>query len=597
MMPESSSIPAHRSAQAASSSVSEAGESAQRLEGIEAWLAEQSRQTYANNTTTAHAWDPYPEDFDAERQYWPSSTHNSTGLDSTEPLVSRFSDFAADRDAATATALARHQGQYVNPFREERHAIRSVPLAHPNAGSSSRRVDILARNTLREMIVSAVLLDSLSPPERVALLDAYRAEAESSKLGIPFREILSEPMEPLGITPLMYEIMGCTPEWEIIDAGIPDFGLEMVTYLITQWSDNFTKYGRMGVLENVIRAACLRRLDDDYEGNKLFHYLRARTFEVQLDEGENCQFFDYDVSIAPSCGANIRNASTNPSDLDFTALISVPQFATRLALAQSQISAAFNEAAHSTGRKAPATVAPTFVPVEFMAAKRAWCLKLDSNSLRLELLDGPGGSTTCIVGEDSSLMTDARVKIISPECEQQLPASGQLPMDLRIGSPVELLLPRRLLSPAAAPETGASETTLSPCFCAAPGELNGIRGLDDTRLLHDGRGALLLELTVHFVHTPPPGFAFVDTRDTDMSQNVDATPVAGPSGIADAHMREFEDEDDLYITSEIEEKMGDLSVNPKHEESEWEELSQADETEAMHGGWVKASWSGKDEEL
>ena len=41
----------------------------------------------------------------------------------------------------------------------------------------------------------------------------------------------------------------------------------------------------------------------------------------------------------------------------------------------------------------------------------------------------------------------------------------------------------------------------------------------------------------------------------------------------------------------------DMDLDASPAESEWEEVSQVDETEAEEGGWVKASWSGKDEEL
>ncbi|THH09534.1 hypothetical protein EW145_g1952 [Phellinidium pouzarii] len=193
------------------------------------------------------------------------------------------------------------------------------------------------------------------------------------------------------------------------------------------------------------------------------------------------------------------------------------------------------------------------VAIDFLAARRAWRFEIDSNALKLELIDGPGGSAPYNSEDEAAMYVDARVRIVAPESDSSRHADGYFGTETN--APVELLLPRALLRPVATSGRGTHAMKLAPCFVHGPLDYKGPRGLDDARFLHDHRDMLLLELSVETAH-------------------------------------ENDDIGDLYVPEDLEGKLELLSL----EDSDgWEEVSQLDETEDKDGGWVKANFGEKDE--
>ncbi|KAL5482789.1 hypothetical protein ACEPAI_9384 [Sanghuangporus weigelae] len=523
--------------------------------------------------SAAHRHDILPPNFDVPREYWPSSTQALSGSSPVsfhpdEPYGPPNNPSSARNNATTAPSvdamlwLQRQQGR-------------------PN--DFGPRTDLSARNSLRDVILSSILSEALHPVERVEVLEDCKASAEASGLGIPFREILSEPMDHLGVSPLMYEIMRC----HLDDSAS---GLEMVLFLIENWHENVLAHGRMGNCMNVVRTACLRRTDEHHgdDDDKLFQFLCSFVLESQAKDKE--QYLYYDISITPLRGRNEETREPQYSNRDFTALIKITHFGWHPIQPPSSMPG--KKANSSLGWKFPTPASITYVPVEFLAARCAWRLKVDNNSLTLELLDGPGGSVPAGSNDLPAPIVDARVKIIMPEqdCIDPSSVSGSASTDKEHS--VELLLPRSRLRPSVASGPGPSEVKLSPCFCAAPGDYDAIRDLNDPRL-HDSHGSLLFDLTVRFDYELFD-FALVDVQKP-APPNLASTSAAGPSGNAGVAQSEIF-EDDLYFTSE-DAYFRRNGEEGGHEESDWEELSQIDETESKEGGWVKANWSGKDEDL
>ncbi|KAL5524677.1 hypothetical protein ACEPAF_9822 [Sanghuangporus sanghuang] len=536
-----------------------------------------SSHTEQNETPTSssatHKHDLLLANFDVPREYWPSSTQALSGSSPTsshpdEPYGPPNNPSSARNNASTAPNvdamlwLRRQQGR-------------------PN--DFGPRTDLSARNSLRDVILFSILSETLHPVERVEVLEDCKASAEASGLGIPFREILSEPMDHLGVSPLMYEIMRC----HLDDSAS---GLEMVLFLIENWHENVLAHGGMGNCMNVVRTACLRRTGEhDDDDGKLFQFLRLIVLESQAKDKQ--QYLYYDVSVTPLCGRNEETREPRYSNPDFTAIIKIMHFGWRPT--QPPPTLPDEKANSSLTWKFPTPTSVTYVPVEFLAARCAWRLKVDNNSLTLELLDGPGGSVPAGPNDPPAPIVDARVKVIMPEqdCTDPSSVSGSTSTDKEHS--VELLLPCSRLRPSVASGPGPSEVKLSPCLCAAPGDYDAIRDLNDPRL-HDSRGSLLFELTVRFDHGLSD-FALIDVQKPAPA-DLPSTSPAGSSGSTGVAQSEI-DEDDLYVTSEVDAYVRRDGAEGGHEESDWEELSQIDETEPKEGGWVKASWSGKDEDL
>ncbi|KAI5123453.1 hypothetical protein M0805_008824 [Coniferiporia weirii] len=549
-----------------------------------------------NREHAAHSGLRISADFDELRQYWPSS-----GTTDYVPAPRRHVP-----DVQTPAPQERPIGDFpVNPSRNHRrphHSRRHRPrVAHDPP--AIERVDLNARNSLRDVIFSAIMADNLVPSERVALLEDCQASAETSNLGIPFREILSEPMDPLDVPPLMYELMGCQPDWGSIAAGETDTGLEMAFYLIEHWAENVLARGKMGMLTWVVRTACLRRFDED-GGNRLFQQLRPAIFKKQC--GSMDKYVDYEISVAPLAVQPAAGVEDSDSPLDFVALISLPYFATYLSqvhdAAQSEHTSNY-EPKTPTGRKPlPPDPSLSRFAIDFLAAHRIWRLEIDSNALKLELVDGPGVSVPCSPEDEAALYVDSRVKIVAPSTS--LNPYGPPQND---EADVELLLPRALLRPIAASGRGTHAVKLTPCFSSHWSlDYTAPRGFDDARFLHDPNDMLLLELTVRIAHDPfadPPPRTIPVLTATPVRVPPREEPVAGPSNTTQdpsvmppeaSAAHEDDDIDDLYITEHLGDKLDVLSLDGS---DGWEEVSQVDETEDKDGSWVKASWSGKDRDI
>ncbi|KAH8108679.1 hypothetical protein DFH11DRAFT_1066181 [Phellopilus nigrolimitatus] len=467
--------------------------------------------------------------------------------------------------------------------------ISDVPAMRASSPYSPERIDLGARGALREVVFSALMSDTLSPRERVALLDDCKATAKQSGLGIPFRELLSEPMQPFGVPPLMYELMSCQPDWDGINDEDFGNGMELVLFLIEYWNENVIAHGNMGMLSWVVRTACLRRADEE-GGNKLFQQLRSTIFHRR---GYRSGYADYDILVTPLGAQGTKPSSSFP---DFSALISLPCFASQLAHTTSQNEIPGDVSQVSRGKK-PLPPDPARVNVDFLAARRAWRLEIDSNELKLELVDGPGGSEPCESEDEPALYIDARVNVVAPDPADLGSAGSASSAAASLPSvPIELLLPRALLRPIGTSGQGTHVMKLSPCFSSGSSDYHAPRGFDDARFLHDYKSALLLELTVRLARDPlafPPR-AIAEHEQQRLIQS-HGEPVVGSSGIA---LESADDNDDLYAPEGYAVVgNGRTAGNLPSEADEWEKVSQADETEETEGGWVKASWSGKDEEL
>lgn len=578
--------------------------------------------------------------YDPERRFWPESSWPSpsglpVAVDNTV-LPAEVPGEIPNLSQSGRLRFRRPIRSQVTPRREVnhergRHATPRIRPLPDTRALADQRVDLTARNTLRELIFSALLSDTLPAPERAALLDDCRAQAEESQLGVPFREILSEPMD-LGVPPLLYELMSCQPDWEGINDEESGTGMEVVLYLIEHWQENVNTQGKQGLLSWVIRTGCLRRFNEE-ESNKIFQQLRPAVFDKHNDFGD--VFVDYDISITPLQRGAGEGCN---SSLDFCAFISVPDFANRLAELQhtgapqrsSSSRAREDRAPYRSHYTEPAIKDPskTRVVIEFIASLRAWRLEIDSNALKLELLDGPE--------DDPGLYVDARVRLVSTEDSGKNPfsdtaypvaSSSAKPLIVIEPAPIELLLPRALLRTIAASGRGTHAVSLAPCFAAGLIEYDheAPRGFDDQRYLHEG--TLLIELDVRLSRTPftpplssypkrllnpSPPLSSPEMRDTDQALNSLASAVSSQPNAETSTSRpsicepgkdidvktDSDEEDDLYISIEEPAAMSPAAHESSSElGDDWEEVDDIDETEEKDGGWVKASWSGKDEDI
>ena len=500
--------------------------------------------------------------------------------------------------------------------------------AHYDADDANR-VDLNVRNMLREMLVSAILSENSTVQERIMLLEDCRYSAMSSDLGIPFREILSERMEPFGVPALMYELGCCRPVWmtrpedsfEVV--AYPDLGtgLELVQYLIENWQDRPTA-GNMGNMAWVVRTGCLKRSDED-SGNRLFQALRPfigdNNASTTKSEGGG-KYEEYDISVSPLDGHKVVS-----DDCGFKVLISLPKAYDRLSqLEEATVtvpgpSTSRFEPGRSydlqNGRKPlPPVPKRTSIGIEFLAAKHAWRLKIGRNSLGLELVDGPSGYShiepSAWTSTVAPLKVDAAVEVIGFKSKGE--SSGLFVP--------KFFLPRAELKPLTASGRGTHATRVKPCFCATPGERYEVLGFDDPRLLQDD-GTLLLELCVRLGSRAP-----VLSSLPVQTDEVAVTPRGMPQACSSSSLARAEadfvttvcentrtdpsrekgldgiedDYDDLYVSSEDEgeARTGRDEKDEDHISSieDWEEVSTMDElsdTETKDGAWVKTGWKEK----
>lgn len=443
------------------------------------------------------------------------------------------------------------------------------------------RTDVSARNALRDIIFHTIMADHLSTMERACLLEEYKASAGENQTGLPFKNIISEPMEPFGIPPLMYELMGCKPDWEALQTGDEDHGLEVVLFLIKHWTENVISHGKLGNLEYVVRVACLRRLDDD-EGNRLFQHLRSPMYESRFD---GVQLFDYDICVTHAT-QHSANSASRVDYTGFTAIISLPNFKAQFA----QVCSVQSETL--AAKKKPSQTRAAIV-TEFLATERAWALQIQNNALTLELLHGTTETEASNPHEKgATICVDARVNVIS------LYIAGT---SAEKDGAIQLLFPPSLMKLENIPGPGSRAITLKPCFAPGIGSAQTPRGFDDYRVLNDD--FLLLELTVRLsdmasrasvgeLYAQPGSIVPAPQMSSVMSTG---GCLSGPSGREVMNADKPDEIDDMYFDDDSDARSTSLLL--KDDSDGWEEISQIDETEDKDGGWVKAGWSDKDEEL
>lgn len=540
--------------------------------------------------------------------------------------------------------------------------LRTVPrrrVSNPSLSlSTNQRVDLNVRDMLREMIMSAILSETNTVDERITLLEDCRYSAMSSELGIPFREILSEKMEPFGVPALMYELTSCQPLWtrppDSLEAvAYPDLGtgLEMVQYLIENWQDTPTA-GNMGNLSWIVRTGCLKRSEED-SGNRLYQTIRPFMTDSRSKQDEDAK---YEIIVTALDGQRVIS-----EEIGFKVIVSLPRARYCLSQLKDLDNSNSTTSLHQTnlglsslqsGRKPlPPVPKPTSIVVEFLAARHAWRLKLGRNSLELELVDGPSGYLQVEEGDYprfiAPLKVDAVVEVVGSQADNESTTSSAPQTQNKF------FLPRAELKPLSVSGRGAHSTRLSSCFYAAPDERNAIYGFDDPRLLQDD-GTLLLEICVRlgsYPHTHPPSpsplpldltfgpellsqYKLMEAerkekeekvhktlmplpqvisttginvtnqtrysaRNSEESVKNDVPPDAGP--INTHRLDQIDDDyDDLYISSDGENNTSRDQHNKGEDLDDWEEVSTMDElsdNENKDGTWVKAGWEGKQKEV
>lgn len=331
---------------------------------------------------------------------------------------------------------------------------------------STGRIDLNARNNLRALISSIILSETDTAPERASLLEDCAASAEESGLGIPFSELISEPMDTLDVSPLMYELLRCEPDWDGINDDATGTGLEVVLFLVERWKEDTLVHGSAGSLLSVVRRSCLRRADGD-AGNRLFQRLGP----VVANKTPNVAHFDYDLTITSLSRSRGFHVFISLSDAE-------GQFQRALNSSYGIPPREPRSLASAWECKRHSLTAQENILIEFLAEERAWSLKLGTNTVKLSLLEGPRSGSN---DGDEDVDVDARVRLVAPA-------------DTNYNSP-ELLFRRSKLKPLAM--AGLHAVALSPAF--SPSTVSDDyevlpRGFDDPRFLHEGM--LLLELTV-----------------------------------------------------------------------------------------------------
>ena len=549
-----------------------------------------------------------------------------------ELLLSSSSHHTTRRDRSSGSRPPLLQLPHTAVTRTGTGTERVGSTVHVHArydADDANRVDLNVRNMLREMVVSAILSENSTVQERIMLLEDCRYSAMSSEMGIPFREILSERMEPFGVPALMYELGCCRPVWmtrpedslEVV--AYPDLGtgLELVQYLIENWQDRPTA-GNMGNMAWVVRTGCLKRSDED-SGNRLFQALRPfigdNNASTTKSEGGG-KYEEYDISVSPLDGHKVVS-----DDCGFKVLISLPKAYDRLSqLEEATVTVPSPSTTRfepgrsydlQNGRKPlPPVPKRTSIGIEFLAAKHAWRLKIGRNSLGLELVDGPSGYShiepSAWTSAVAPLKVDAAVEVIGFKSKGE--SSGLLVP--------KFFLPRAELKPLTASGRGTHATRVKPCFCATPGERYEVLGFDDPRLLQDD-GTLLLELCVR-LGSQAPVLSSLPVRTSEANVAPREMPQAGSSSSVARAEADFvtavcekmrtdflmekgldgieDDYDDLYVSSEDE---GEARTGRDEKEEDhissiedWEEVSTMDElsdTETKDGAWVKTGWKEK----
>lgn len=476
-----------------------------------------------------------PDNWGETERNFDRSHHPPRGAGFATTDATRASDSIWQNSALGAETRARRASQ--------RPVVPPI-ITNPRDDNTIHSENFSARNSLREAIFSAMMAETLYPAERITLLEDCRVSVSASNLGIPFRDLLSEPMDMLGVPPLMYEIMSCKPEWGDMLTVVngQDDTMAVVMYLIENWRENTTKHGRMGSLEWCIRTACLRRLDPD-SGNRVFQIIRTG-----IKKREAITYVDWQDDITVETKSDALDAK---QDSGFRVLLNLPAFDKRLA--QSLIGSLadkpfWNEdtnfsSSSNTANEKRAKPKKANVTVDFLASSRAWRLEIGGNSLKLTLLDDGDDMFAAPDGHATTIFVDARLNIILPTPStgtyQERVANGRTPP--LASDPVQVLLPGALMRPRSKTGRGTHEILLAQCFYPSVGSYDSYvpRGMDDPALLHDKTdGSLSMELIVDLsVVGPSDGSSFM--APISDNHNPLYSRECGPP--RDSELREFMD--------------------------------------------------------
>lgn len=331
------------------------------------------------------------------------------------------------------------------------------------------RDDLAVRRHVRDMIAE-VMTSNTDPVNVVEILELCRQQCQAA--GVPFETLLDEDIEAFAAPPLAVEIMRC--EWEDEDDMPPT-----LAFLLAH--ANSRKKGFL-----IRKAAAMRGADAIFQ--RLRHYIPHDSFAPGT-----LPVFDPEVDL-------------DTSGAGFVMRLQVEGFAAVLRDAPMDIPDRARD-------KTPIEAAGS---AEFIAAGRAWELRIAENALTLKLVQGDAADV------------DARCIVLAQE-------------------PHELLLPRATLFPLSA--SGQHFVTLKPCFSShgSPAVTAPSSFVDPLASLDDGE--LILEL------------------------HVKLGQVAGASSTGNRP-------DAPSVPSELPDGEWETIVTPKEDD-----------------GWVKASWSGKDEDF
>lgn len=329
---------------------------------------------------------------------------------------------------------------------------------------ATSRPDLAVRRHVRDMIAEVLSTDT-DPVNTIEVLELCRAQCQVA--GVPFTPLLEEDLDAFGAPPLVVEILRC--QWDAEDEMPP-----VLAYLLS-----YSSARKLGLW---VRKAAILRGDD-----AIFQRLRPYIPHDTLAPG----------TLPIDDGEVVEDGTARA----FVLRLQVDSFAS--VMRETPV-----PARDPAQGKRPAEVSAA---AEFIAAGRAWELRVGENALALKLLQGAPADV------------DAHCVVLARETH-------------------ELLLPRAVLHPLSA--SGQHAVVLRPCF--SPGWATA--GNSPTNFLDP--------------------LASLESDELILELHVELGLVPGTSAAGD--------------DSEL-------------RDSEWEAVL-ADGGEAP-SGWVKASWSGRDEDL
>lgn len=560
-------------------------------------------------------------------------------------------------------------------------------------------------------LISSILLSRDSPNSKAAAEDYVSLlmdlKQSCSIAGIPFGWLLKQPMDLFGdgnnVTPLVFEILRAQKTAAGSEGGWKESS-SLLRFLIEETD------GKEEELEWTVRKACLRRMEDQESQSSAIFSERVDLLSITDDQGDvgrvsmttapsktdandlfqyllyfirirrNTQdTYDYnDVSedaaeyeIMLTEGGRDSDEAEDASDA-FTAFISIPTFSSSLSATQialdkdmrlpsdkRRLVGGWNSfgSPNADGVETNNSI-EAYVPIQFLAAQRAWRFDIASNALRLTLLDTGSASS-------EEVIVDARARVVSTSAPIATPAPPSLfPISSTPSSNNSdvFLLPRIPLTPVS--QSGVHSTTLKPCFLSSFYSDQGseqARGFDDPMMLLNGEDELLVELTVKVekkraeqkmtnkkkdtkdkkIKVPDSGYLVVPPNRATTSSNKMAsadigsaaglaygeedwesvfTPSTSSSRVTDPTVHDYDPSQHVTSSNQTAAALTRNNVNTANAEPLTETESDPSETstetdldsdesseeasydhlldpEIAPAGWVKASYTGRDEDL